>query len=203
MCNTIPLYHGGFVNIDLTGKKINRLTVIKLLKKRYKGQRVWKCRCECGKKHNVKTRDLTDGRTKSCGCLITEGIIKRSLGNKHGFKHGFGKHPLRAIRKAMIHRCYNFSNPYFYSYGQRGIMVCEEWKNSLETFVQWAFASGWVKGLSIDRIDENGNYTPENCRWITIQENSRRNMLKLWKNRWKDKLLSPIDSYPGLISSKL
>lgn len=189
---------------DLTGRKFNNITVIsKSNIITTKGQNSWNCICHCGKKFITATRQLTDSRTKSCGCVGKKNLIKRSLGNKYGHKHGLADHPLRAIRKAMIHRCYNKKNPYFYSYGGRGIQVCSEWKESLPNFVDWALKSGWVKGLSIDRINEDGDYTPENCRWITIKENSRRNMLKLWKNRWKDKLLCPIDSYPGLISSKL
>lgn len=192
-------YHG-----DLTGKKFNRLTVLsKSNIKKSHGQNTWNCICECGTEKNIATRELTDGRTKSCGCLERETLLKRNLGNKYGLKHGFGKHPLRAIRKSMIDRCKNIKNPYFYSYGGRGIKVCEEWQESLEKFAQWALANGWIKGLSIDRINEDGNYTPENCRWITIKENSKRNMLKLWKSKWKNRLLSPIDSYPGLISSTL
>jgi hypothetical protein len=105
----------------------------------------------------------------------------RLKGNKLKFKHGFANHPLRSIRKSMIHRCYNENNPFYKNYGERGIKVCDEWKDSLESFMDWAISNGWVKGLSIDRIDNDGDYEPNNCHWITVSENSRKTMTRLWK----------------------
>ena len=77
----------------------------------------------------------------------------------------------------MIHRCYNENNPFYKNYGGRGITVCDEWKKSLQSFYDWAINNGWIKGLSIDRKDNNNNYCPENCHWITVSENSRKNCI--------------------------
>lgn len=184
---------------DLTGKRFERLIVVsKSSQKKSYGQNLWHCLCDCGNKTLVETRQLTDKRTRSCGCIGKEKLLKRNANNKYGLMHGLSNHPLRAIRKAMLQRCYNEKNPYFYTYGARGITVCEEWRESLENFISWSIESGWKKGLSIDRKDANAHYTPQNCHWITIQENSRKNMLKLWRERWNKKLKYPIDSYPGL-----
>ena len=135
------------------------------------------CKCDCGTIREVNARNLIKSKSKCCGCEGNKRTSLRVSGNNLGFKHGFGDHPLRSIRKAMLHRCYNENNPYYYTYGERGIEVCEEWKNSLENFISWALSSGWKKGLSIDRIDNNMGYEPKNCQWITVSENSRKNCI--------------------------
>lgn len=161
---------------DLTNQRFGRLLVIHLTEERTKSrQRYWLCRCDCGTEKKVTTQQLTLKGTKSCGCLCREINSKRSIGNDYGKKHGLSYHPLRFIRKSMIHRCYNKNNKFYKNYGGRGIKVCEEWLDSLPSFYEWAINNGWKKGLSIDRIDNDRDYSPENCRWITISENSRKN----------------------------
>lgn len=171
--------------IDLTGKIFERLTVIKRI---FRKPRVteWLCKCICGNESIVDGNHLKKGNVLSCGCLCLEINSQRMKGNKFGYKHGLTKHPLRAIRKAMLHRCYNENNRFFKNYGARGIKVCDEWKDSLEKFVDWALTNGWKKGLSIDRRDNNGHYCPENCHWITISENSSKNCIigKLRKEKY-------------------
>ena len=174
--------------VDLEGKKFGRLIVLG----RYHGKNpritYWQCKCECGNIKPVQARFLKTGQILSCGCYCLEVNSNRLKGNAYGFKHGYHEHPLRAIRKAMIHRCTKPKNPYFQSYGARGISVCKEWMDSLEEFISWSLSAGWVKGLSIDRKDNNGDYTPENCHWITIAENSRKNAIRLWKEGiWRKK----------------
>lgn len=160
--------------IDLTDRVFFRLKVIKRIFRKPKTTS-WLCLCECGNETIVDGGHLKAGRIKSCGCYNKEITSKIMIGNQYGKVHGLTNHPLRFIRKSMLHRCYNKNNKFYKNYGGKGISVCEEWKHSLEEFVEWALNNGWSKGLSIDRIDNEGDYTPENCQWITISENSRKN----------------------------
>ncbi len=82
----------------------------------------------------------------------------------------------------MIDRCYNTNNRFYKNYGKRGICICDEWRDSLISFYDWSIANGWEKGLSIDRIDNDGHYEPKNCRWVTVAENSRRRKTRLNNN---------------------
>jgi hypothetical protein len=162
--------------IDLTNCVFFRLKVIKRVFIKPKTTS-WLCLCECGKETIVNAGHLKAGRIKSCGCYnkeVTSNIMK---GNEYGKKHGLTNHPLRYIRKSMLHRCYNTNNRFYKNYGGKGVKVCEKWKISLEAFVDWALNNGWIKGLSIDRKDNEGDYSPENCHWITISENSKKNCI--------------------------
>lgn len=168
--------------IDHTGKQQGKLTVLHKSKNRTGyGYIKWVCQCDCGNIKEISGAQLQKG-TKSCGCLSKEINSKRSKGNEYykfwkdtSKAHGLSYHPLRAIRKAMIHRCYNHNNKHYATYGGRGIIVCDEWLDSLVSFVEWAENNGWKKGLSLDRIDNDKDYNPENCQWITRSENSRKN----------------------------
>ncbi len=160
--------------IDMSGKVFERLTVIERIFKKTKITH-WRCICICGKETVVDGRHLRGGKIKSCGCLCLEINSERMKHNNLGYKHGFVDHPLRAIRKAMIQRCYNTQNKFYKNYGGRGISVCVEWLNSLECFIEWALNNGWDKGLSIDRVDNDKSYSPDNCEWITISKNSSKN----------------------------
>lgn len=162
---------------DMKDLRFDRLFVIERGDTTRDNQVRWVCKCDCGTIKQIRGPELRKGKTRSCGCLNKEINSKRSIGNKFGSIHNLSYHPLRYIRKSMIHRCYNENNPYFKNYGGRGITVCEEWKNSLPIFYEWAINNGWVKGLSIDRQDNNKCYNPENCQWITVSENSRKNCI--------------------------
>lgn len=166
---------------DLTGKTFGRWKVLSRAPNSKNRDTRWFCKCECGTEKIVRASHMTKGRTVSCGCFCLEVNSERLQGNKFGLIHGFSNHPLRAIRKSMIHRCYNKNNPFYKTYGARGIIVCDKWKNSLEDFIEWAISNGWKKGLSIDRIDNDKNYDPSNCHWITISENSSKNAKRAWK----------------------
>ncbi len=173
--------------IDMTGIKYGFLTAIQRVEMPCR-ETMWKLKCDCGNETIANGSHVRSGRIKSCGCYVLKVNADRMRGNDLGLKHGLTNHPLRGIRKAMMHRCCNHNNKFYKNYGARGISVCQEWTDSLECFYEWAMKSGWEKGLSIDRINNDGNYTPENCRWITISENSRRNANKLWEGgMWNQK----------------
>lgn len=149
--------------IDLTGKRFGRLTVIE----RYgtvDGHAAWKCKCDCGNKTVVNGKWLRAGKTTSCGCYHKELLAKRSK------THGMTKTRLYSIWHDMKNRCFYQKDKSFEDYGGRGITVCEEWKNSFESFRDWSLLNGYSDNLTIDRINNDGNYDPSNCRWVTMKE---------------------------------
>lgn len=153
--------------IDLTGKRFGRLTVIERVNGtvvRGKSPKVfWRCKCDCGNIREIDGYSLRSGNTQSCGCIFMETITK------HG---GYGER-LYKIWSQMKERCNNPHNKHYSYYGGKGVAVCEEW-TEYAPFRDWSIKNGYSGGLSIDRIDPNKGYSPDNCRWITISENSRK-----------------------------
>jgi len=121
--------------------------------------------CDCGIKKKVAYYSMKSGSIKSCGCKINEW--------QKGITHNLRSHKLYSIWGAMKRRCHNPKVWAYKYYGARGIEVCSEWRKYFIPFYEWAIKNGWKDGLQIDRINVNGNYTPENCRFITKIENSR------------------------------
>lgn len=122
------------------------------------------CRCECGALTSVIKGNLTKGNTKSCGCL------RREMGGRDPI-HGKWNHPAYPVLRAMVSRCHGKADSFRF-YGARGISVCDEWRGSPKAFCDWADANGYAKGMQIDRIDADGDYSPQNCRWVTAKQNS-------------------------------
>lgn len=160
--------------INLAGRRFGRLTAIERVAST-KAQAQWRCVCDCGKETVVRSQDLRNGHTKSCGCYGLE----VSVSHTPSFStHKESRSRLYRVWIGMKGRCNNCKNKAYSYYGGRGIKVCQEWGTSYEAFRKWALVSGYQDALTIDRIDVNGNYCPENCRWVdmkTQMNNTRAN----------------------------
>lgn len=163
---------------DLTGQRFGRLVALYRIESKTlpcgQKQSIWMCKCDCGNIKSYTLPNLTSGVTRSCGCYNAEKI--------HGSYpiHGQSRTLLYDTYYSMRKRCYLPSNASYKHYGGRGIKVCDEWLNDYMCFYNWALNNGYKEGLSLDRIDCNGDYEPQNCRWVTmkVQQNNKRNNVK-------------------------
>lgn len=183
--------------VDMTGWKMwehgvinSKLIVVKRAPDRLypNGRRIvrWECKCSCGSEKQiiVTARDLRRGHSKSCGCIRTENVIKKCSTHRETDSR------LYHIWCGIKSRCLNKNNNKYKNYGGRGITVCDEWLNSYESFRDWAIQHGYSDELSIDRVDVNGNYAPNNCRWVNafVQANNRTDNFVIEHNNEKHTL---------------
>lgn len=164
--------------IDLTGQKFGKLIAVKR-DLTYKKRTMWICKCECGNTTIVNSCYLRNGAIKSCGC--SQG---KSGKENNQYKHGYRHTKVYYIWKTMRQRCLNPNNNDYKYYGALGINICDEWDDPA-AFCDWALKNGYKEGLTIDRKDTTKGYSPDNCRWITIEEqqcNKRSNHILTYAN---------------------
>lgn len=169
---------------DLTGQVFGRLTAISPHHTTRLGT-YWNCKCVCGNECIVLTTKLSNGHTTSCGCRKEETKQKLSNLNK---THELSNSRLYKIYRGMISRCYKDYSSNYDRYGGRGITICQEWLDDFMNFYNWAMENGYSDDLSIDRIDSNGNYEPNNCRWVNAKKqanNTRSTIFLTYKGETK------------------
>jgi len=160
--------------MDLTGKRFSRLKVVSRAQNDKYGGAQWLCLCDCGGSTIVAGGALKGKRTKSCGCYNREQAAIRLT------THGLTQHPLFKIWCGMRKRCRAEKSDNYKYYGGRGIKVCNAWQK-FEPFYLWSISSGYKKFLTIDRVNPEGDYSPDNCRWATWgeQQRNKRNSIKI------------------------
>ena len=182
---------------DLTGERFGRWTVIQRAENSKAGMPRYIVRCDCGNEKIVSYSNLAQGRSRSCGCLKKEIYSSRTGGASYNYKHGGKLHSERLYRiwKGMKQRCLNPNTRFYSAYGGRGITVCGEWLHDYPAFRDWAMNNGYSDDLTIDRINNDAGYSPDNCRWATWkQQNGNRRPPKRKKKAPMNLPLPQLDS---------
>jgi len=172
------------------GMRFGKLVAIEPVTKDKYGHYLWRCKCDCGNTTIKSSENLLEGKTQSCGCIQKNILVHRNKTQLS--KHHLTNHILYSKWSGMKDRCSNSNTKEYKDYGKRGICVCDEWldiDNGFINFYNWAINNGWKDKLTLDRIDVNGNYCPENCRWITNLE-QRRNQRRTVMVEYNGKKIS-------------
>ena len=151
---------------DLVGQKIGRWTVLQIADKNKWGKSQWLCRCECGNEKIVSSSSLVNGKSKSCGCYHRDVLINMTT------THGKSNTRLNKIWRGIKQRCLNKKAKAYEKYGKVGIGICKEWEEFVP-FMEWSLKNGYTDELTLDKIDNDKNYGPSNCRWVDKKMQAR------------------------------
>ena len=160
------------------GMRRNMLVAIREDRFQSKNKR-WLFQCDCGNQKVIRASSFLTGRTKSCGCL------NKKLTSERMSTHGMSRTPLFASWSSMRARCLNPNATGYSGHGGRGITICADWVNDFNAFSEWSQKNGYQPGMMLDRIDNDGNYCPENCQWLTKSDHTKKTHMDLGERMWR------------------
>ena len=168
-------------SMEWIGKRFDRLVITDFVHAAPPNREwLWECKCDCGNIKVVRPTDVKLGKIHSCGCLHREASSERATKFEHMVKHN---RRLYSIYRRIKNRCYLVTDPCYKDYGARGIQMAAEWSDAssgFDRFVEWSVTNGYADGMTIDLIDANGNYAPDNCRWIPLPDRPLNKRDTVW-----------------------